>query len=163
MKQPILNSVLLVLVIASCETRDNEVSSKEPNPLTDVIVFGHFDSFIKNPDVLFKLENNTLYTTKMQENIDVQNPPTFYTMSVNDSIVSAATSILKNPPSTLLSSTSHQIGFNNPDVGFSYFQVGSYQNGKYWHIAAGGNLTSDQLQFATSLVQLETVLIKKIK
>jgi hypothetical protein len=109
MKQ-IIVTITIVYFLTGCNQANIAPSNSKEMPLTlgtSTYVFGHFGSFIKNPDCLYKFENDILYTTHRQPSIDVNNPPAYVQITALDSIKTALKNLLSNIPSSIIANSSH--------------------------------------------------------
>ena len=152
MKTKLIAFAISFAIFSSCEDASRPVPNQDVVLTNAQVIFGHLGSFRINPDILYKLENNTLYTTHRLPSIDLQNLPPFYPATVSDSLKSAVSTLFQNLPSALTSSSSHVVGSYFPDVGYAYIQIKKDSLIQYWDLE--GSLPADLQNFSAQLNNL---------
>lgn len=141
---------LSLVMLTSCQDAYRPAPTEKVIPPYKQVIFGHLGSFMVNPDILYKLENNTIYTTHRQATMDMENLPAFYPVNVSDSLRNAVETLFAGLPSALTNNTSHSVGVYFPDVGYSYISVSKGEQIQYWYLQA--TLPAELNDFSKSLM-----------
>lgn len=147
-----IDKVIFTLILTgcfaamSCQNQQSEMSqngdqNSETSPSTpvtrnDYLIFGHVSGFCLNCDVLYKIENDSIYTTKFCTNLDPGTAVFSFLKAVDDN--SPAGELTREIPSKLLNEQNTFIGAPRPDVGHYYFEVKIGGKIKHWYVEAAG-------------------------
>lgn len=137
-----LNAVLVLMacfLASACQKLETEMNSKQPSGTLLArgqysVVFGHVGGFCKDCDVLYKIKNDTVYTTKFSTNLDPKTA-VFSFLTVVDSF-SLAGSLPYSTPPKLLEEQSTVIGTYRPDLGHYYIEVRIHDSIHHWYVEA---------------------------
>jgi hypothetical protein len=154
----------VVFMASSCQLVPKPNQKKDvsvPTTQNAVYTFGHLDSFIQNPDILFKYDNQTkqVSSTHYQAEIDVTNPPAFEPLTVSTQLTNSLDSLLANIPSAITSNSTHQLGGPFPDVGYSYLQIETVNQKNNWSLLPVQ--TQEVSPFANQLMKIMNELEKR--
>lgn len=100
------------------------------------LIFGHVGGFCMNCDVLYKIENDSIYATKFSTNLNPDSAVfSFLKLTSKDSLVGRLPYTI---PAALFNEQSVEIGAPRPDVGHYYLAVSTRDIVRHWYIEAYG-------------------------
>lgn len=150
-----MNKWLVIVLMTLCLGCKEDGMPPDPKPpLTDYLVFGHLGSFCMNCDVLYKIENESLYTTGKVAHVDPTHPSfTLLPLSQYQLVKDLPSEF----PSQLLNEKAESIGSYFPDVGATYIEVKQNGTVHHWYIQAGST-PSYLVEFIKQVTTAETEL-----
>jgi hypothetical protein len=125
--------LICLIILISCKDSSVPVISRPCH--YDYVVFGSLGSFRMNPDVLFKVINDSVFTTNRLPVINVNMPPAYRPFLTPDSLVTAFKMLAADIPDQLCSESRENIGSASiPDSGYIYIEIGTSNSRQHWNV-----------------------------